>query len=52
MEENVYSYCLEVHGYGQLYIVTEYMNGYIQTLPANANIETEGKGYIINLYED
>ena len=52
MEENVYSYCLEVHEDGQLYMVTEYMNGYITIWPANATIETEGEVYFINLYED
>lgn len=52
MEENVYSYCLEVHEDGNLYMVTEYMNGYITIWAANATIETEGEVYFINLYED
>jgi hypothetical protein len=51
-QENVYSYCLEVHEDGQLYMVTEYMNGYITIWAANATIETEGEVYFINLYED
>ena len=51
-EENVYSYCLEVHEDGNLYMVTEYMNGYITIWAANATIECEGEVYFINLYED
>ena len=51
MEENVYSYCLEVHEDGQLYMVTEYNNGYITIWPANATIEDEGEEYFINLHE-
>ena len=51
-EQNVYSYCLEVHEDGQLYMVTEYMNGYITIWAANATIENEGEVYFINLYED
>ena len=51
-QENVYSYCLEVHEDGQLYMVTEYMNGYITIWAANATIENEGEVYFINLYED
>jgi hypothetical protein len=51
MEENVYSYCLEVHEDGQLYMVTEYNNGYITIYPANATIEDEGEVYFINLHE-
>ena len=50
MEENVYNYCLEVHEDGNLYMVTEYMNGYITIWAANATIETEGEVYFINLY--
>jgi len=52
MEENVYNYCLEVHEDGNLYMVTEYMNGYITIWAANATIEADGEVYFINLYED
>jgi hypothetical protein len=50
-QENVYSYCLEVHEDGNLYMVTEYNNGYITIWPANATIEDEGEVYFINLHE-
>tara|TARA_R110002153_G_C13190287_1_gene485965 strand:- start:669 stop:833 length:165 start_codon:yes stop_codon:yes gene_type:complete len=51
-QENVYNYYLEVHEDGNLYMVTEYINGYITIWAANATIETEGEVYFINLYED
>jgi hypothetical protein len=52
MEENVYNYYLEVQEDGNLYLVTEYANGYITEWSANATIECEGEVYFINLYED
>ena len=51
-EENVYNYYLEVQEDGNLYMVTEYINGYITQWAANATIECEGEVYFINLYED
>ena len=44
-QENVYNYYLEVHEDGNLYMVTEYINGYITIWAANATIETEGEVY-------
>ena len=52
MDENVYNYYLEVQEDGNLYLVTEYANGYITEWAANATIEDEGEVYFINLYED
>ena len=49
MEENVYNYCLEVHEDGNLYMVTEYINGYITIWAANATIEVAG--FPLSLHE-
>jgi len=51
-EENVYNYYLEIKEDGNLYMVTEYMNGYITEWTANATIEVNDEVYFINLYED
>jgi hypothetical protein len=52
MEENVYNYYLEVQEDGNLWAVTEYINGFMTQFPANATIEDEGIIYFIYLYED
>ena len=52
MEESVYSYTLEVQEDGNLWSVTEYINGYTTMFPANATLEDEGEIYFIYLYED
>ena len=51
MEENVYNYYLEVQEDGNLYLVTEYNNGFISQWVANCTMEDEGEIYFINLYE-
>jgi len=51
-QENVYNYYLEVQEDGNLYLVTEYENGFISQWKANCTLEDEGEIYFINLYED
>lgn len=52
MEENVFNYFLEVQEDGQLYLVTEYANGYITQWKANCTMEVDDEIYFINLYDN
>ena len=52
MEEGVFNYYLEVQEDGNLYLVTEYANGWISQWSANCTVEIDDEIYFINLYED